>query len=181
MRDFGRLLLRVTLGGLLVGHGAQKLFGVFEGGGLEGTGQHFETLGLSPGREWARRAGMGEMTGGALTALGFLHPIGPIATLAPMIVAWVRAHGGRPIWITSGGAELPATNIAIAVSLAALGPGSLSMDHLFGIRVHPALTALAGAGIAAGTLMALSQPKPGESPSSADAENVAEPELIAAT
>src|SRR5438105_862646 len=101
MRDLGLLLLRATLGGLLMGHGAQKLFGMFEGHGIKGTGQFFESMGLSPGEHWARTAGAGEFGGGLLTALGFLHPIGPIATLAPMVVAWGRAHAGKPIWITS--------------------------------------------------------------------------------
>jgi putative oxidoreductase len=104
---------------------------------------------------------MGEFGGGLLTALGFMHPIGPIITLGPMSVAWGRAHWGKPIWITSGGAELPLTNMAIAIALMCTGPGKFSLDHLFGVRAHPALTLLAGAGVAAGTVVALSQPRPG--------------------
>ena len=37
-----RLLARATIGLLFVGHGTQKLFGWFGGGGAEGTGQFFE-------------------------------------------------------------------------------------------------------------------------------------------
>ena len=44
-----RLLARVTIGALFVGHGTQKLFGWFGGGGPEGTGKFFEELGLRPG------------------------------------------------------------------------------------------------------------------------------------
>jgi putative oxidoreductase len=36
--DLGLLVLRATFGSLLAGHGAQKLFGVFGGHGIEGTG-----------------------------------------------------------------------------------------------------------------------------------------------
>src|ERR1051326_5566121 len=122
MRDVGILILRLTLGGLLAGHGAQKLCGVMEGHGIEGTGKFFESLGLRPGQQWAMTAGLGESAGGVLTALGLLHPVGPIATLAPMMVAWGKAHWGKPIWVTSGGGELPATNIAIALALAFIGP-----------------------------------------------------------
>src|SRR4051794_29733763 len=114
MKDLGILTLRLTLGGLLAGHGAQKLFGAFDGHGIQGTGQFFEKLGLKPGERWAMAAGMGETAGGALTVLGFMHPLGPMATLAPMAVAWGRAHWGKPIWVTSGGGELPLTNISIA-------------------------------------------------------------------
>jgi len=160
MRDLGIFILRLALGGLLAGHGAQKLFGLFEGHGPEGTGQFFEGMGLQPGKQWAITAGLGEMGGGILTALGFLHPVGPITTLAPMVVAWGRAHWGKPIWVTSGGAELPATNIAIALALALIGPGKFSLDRMFGIRAHPALAMLASAGVAAGSLIALSQPRP---------------------
>ena len=44
--DLGLLLLRLVIGGLLVGHGAQKLFGAFGGHGLEGTGGCFASIGF---------------------------------------------------------------------------------------------------------------------------------------
>lgn len=163
-RDLGLFALRATVGGLLIGHGAQKLFGTFEGHGIQGTGQFFEQLGLHPGERWALTAGLGESAGGALTALGLAWPIGPIASLAPMVVAWRRAHWGKPIWVTSGGGELPLTNIAIGTALALTGPGRYSIDRMLGIRVHPAIAALATAGIAAGTLMALTQPTTAPAP-----------------
>ena len=160
MRDLGLLILRSSLGGLLMAHGAQKLFGKFGGHGLEGTGKFFQSLGFEPGEPWAFTAGMGEFGGGALTVLGFMHPLGPLTTIGPMAVAWARVHGGKPIFVTEGGGELPATNIAIAAGLAMIGPGRLSLDHLFGIRSHPLLGILAGAAVAGGTLIALSQPQP---------------------
>jgi putative oxidoreductase len=160
MRDLGLLLLRLTVGGLLAGHGAQKLFGAFEGHGIEGTGKFFERMGLAPGERWAFAAGLGEMGGGLLTALGFLFPIGPMTMLGTMAVAWGRAHWGKPIWATSGGAELPLTNMAVATALILIGPGRFSLDHLFGTRMPPAVSVLTAAGVAAGTLLALNQPRP---------------------
>jgi DoxX len=44
----GSLILRVAKGGLLAGHGAQKLFGWFEGHGLDGTGAWLESIGFRP-------------------------------------------------------------------------------------------------------------------------------------
>ena len=188
MQDLGPLILRLTLGGFLAGHGAQKLFGAFGGHGLEGTGHFMEQLGFRPGRQWALTAGLGEFGGGVLTAIGFLHPIGPITTLAPMTVAWLRAHRGKPIWVTAGGGELPVTNMAIALSLALMGPGKFSVDGLFRLRPHPALAILAGAAVAGGTLMALSQPvpepapPPDETPQPTESNTAAqEPNPVAAT
>src|SRR5919201_1225803 len=83
MQDVGLLLLRLTVGGLLAGHGGQKLFGWFSGPGLEGVGGMMEKLGLQPGQRWATIAGCGELGGGLCTALGFMHPVGPISMLAP--------------------------------------------------------------------------------------------------
>jgi putative oxidoreductase len=180
MRDFGMFILRMALGGLLAGHGAQKLFGAFEGHGIEGTGKWMESMGLRPGERWAFTAGLGEFGGGMLTALGFLYPVGPITTLAPMAVAWGRVHWGKPIWVTSGGGELPATNVAIAVALALMGPGKWSVDHIFGIKAHPLLAAFVSAGVAGGTLMALSQPTPEET-QSPQAQQTEQREPVAAT
>ena len=42
-----RFLARVIIGLLFVGHGTQKLFGWFGGGGLDGTSDMFDSIGLS--------------------------------------------------------------------------------------------------------------------------------------
>ena len=149
------LLLRAVTGGLLIGHGAQKLVGAFGGKGPEGTGQAFEKLGLQPGREWAEVAGASEVAGGSLTALGLLSPIGPIISTAPMVVAWRKAHGGKPIWSNQGGGELPVTNLTIAVALMVAGPGPISIDRLFGIKTPWWMSLLAISGTAAGIAIAL--------------------------
>ena len=129
------LILQVVLGGLLAGHGAQKLFGSFSGPGLEGTSGFMEMLGLKPGRPWAWLAGLSEFAGGVLTLLGFLNPIGPIGVIGSMAMATITAHGGKPIWVTEGGAELPVTNIAAATALVVNGPGKWSLDRALGIRL----------------------------------------------
>src|SRR5687767_13895981 len=63
MADLGLLGLRLTAGGLLAGHGAQKLFGKFGGYGLEGTAGWLESIGLRPGKPWATLAGASEFGG----------------------------------------------------------------------------------------------------------------------
>jgi putative oxidoreductase len=72
--DTGLLLLRLTLGLTLAAHGAQKLFGWFGGLGLEATGQGLAALGFHPGRRHALVAGLVEMTGGLLLAIGLATP-----------------------------------------------------------------------------------------------------------
>ena len=141
MRDIGLLILRLTMGGLLAGHGSQKLFGWFSGPGLKGTAGWLESLGLKPGTPWATVASASEFGGGTLTALGLLHPLGPIATMGGMVMATAKAHWGKPIWVTQGGAELPVINLAIALALTLTGPGCFSLDQVLGIRLPRVLVA----------------------------------------
>ena len=143
MTSVALLIIRLTVGGLLAGHGAQKLFGAFGGPGIQGTGGWLESMGLRPGQRWAGLAGLSEFGGGVLTALGFLNPIGPILALGSMLMATVKVHAGRPIWVTEGGAELPVTNMAVIGALVVAGPGRLSLDQVFGIRM-PRRVAVAG-------------------------------------
>ncbi len=163
MADLGLLALRATTGGLMMGHGAQKLWGLFGGYGLQGTAGWLESLGLKPGQTWALMAGGGEFGSGLLTALGFLSPIGPISMFGPMGTAWGVAHAGKPIWVTSGGAELPLTNLAVATALALTGPGRYSLDEALGIEVPAPVVALTALGVAAGvaaSLLGRSTPPP---------------------
>ena len=168
MTDLALLMLRVVTGGLLVGHGAQKLFGSFGGNGLSGTAAWLESMGLRPGVLWATGAGLGELVGGLLTLLGLGGPIGAILTGTSMKMATFKAHSGKPIWATAGGAELPVINAAVGTALIMTGPGRYSLDRLFGIKVPRWLTALValGAGITlvVGLLM---EPESSEEPAAA--------------
>ena len=159
------LILRLALGGLLSGHGAQKLFGHFEGPGLEGTSGWMESIGLRPGRLWAVLAGLSEFGGGVLMVLGLLNPIGPLGAIGSMVMATVKVHSDKPIWVTEGGAELPVTNMAIAAALMLNGPGKYSLDRALGIRWPRWLVAIIGLVIIALTVVVStrSAPPPQES------------------
>lgn len=135
MKDVSLLLLRGMTGTLMAGHGAQKLFGYGGGPGIEGTAGMMESMGMKPGKPWAALAGVSEFGGGALTALGFLNPLGPLGIIGAMSVATHKVHGTSPIWATEGGPELPVTNSAVAVAIAISGPGRYSLDRMFGIKL----------------------------------------------
>jgi putative oxidoreductase len=154
-QDLGLLALRLTTGGLLAGHGAQKLFGSFGGYGLDGTAGWLESLGLRPGKTWALMAGGGEFASGVMMSLGFLHPLGAISSVGPMAMAWAVAHAGKPIWVTSGGAELPLTNLAVATAVGLAGPGRYSLDEALGIKVPTSVVVGASIAVAAGVMVGL--------------------------
>ena len=128
--DAGLLLARLIVGLALAAHGSQKLFGWFGGYGISGTGGFFESLGFKPGAAFAAAAGLSELIGGLLIAVGFLGPVGPALIIATMLVAIFTVHISKGFWNTDGGWELPVTNIAAAIAFASFGYGALSLDAL---------------------------------------------------
>ena len=130
--DIGILLLRLTVGLALAAHGSQKLFGWFGGYGLEGTGQFMETLGFRPGRRHALAAGVVEIGGGLLLALGLLTPLGAALVASVMLVAVVTVHAKNGFFITSGGYEFNLVIGVAALTVAFTGPGTWSLDAAIG-------------------------------------------------
>ncbi len=149
MKNLALLILRVTVGALMAGHGAQKLFGWLDGPGLAGTGGWLGSMGLHPRKPYAIAAGASEFGGGVLTALGFLNPLGPLRAIGAMSMAIATVHWNKPIWSSSGGAELPVINAAAFLAIGIAGSGAYSLDNLFGIKLPrflliPGLLAVAG-------------------------------------
>jgi putative oxidoreductase len=140
--DLALLVLRLVVGLLFVGHGAQKLFGVFGGGGLEGTAGMFDNIGMRPGWLQARAAGTAEFVGGALLALGFFTPFAAAALIAVMTVAIITVHAPNGIWNTNKGYEFNLVMVATAFALAGAGPGGWSLDNAFGFDLNGVLWAV---------------------------------------
>ena len=123
---YNRIILRCTR--------CQKAFGWFKGGGPAGTGEFFEQIGLKPGKPLALLAGLAEFVGGILFLTGFLTPLASLLIIIPMIVAIKTVHGKNGLFSDKGGIEYNVVLIAIALGVTLTGPGSFSLDALFGLQ-----------------------------------------------
>ena len=123
-----RLVARMTIGLLFVGHGVQKLFGWFGGGGLDATAAGFESMGLRPGRRNAIFAGAAETAGGLMFAAGAATPVGGGRAVGVDDHARSRRCTGR----TASGTRRAATSTTSCSSrvfgLTENGPGGCSVD-----------------------------------------------------
>ncbi len=159
-----RFLARVVVGLLFFGHGAQKLFGWFEGGGPEGTGQMFESIGLKPGKRHALAAGAAEAGGGLLFAFGAATPLAAAALSSVMITAIKTVHWEKGVWSSQGGYEYNLVLLLGVFSFTENGPGLWSVDGAVGRPRWGAAWALAAlAAGAAGSAFVLGSADGGDS------------------
>ncbi len=140
--NVGLLILRVVIGLLFVGHGAQKLFGIWGGHGLAGTAGFFENIGLKPGRLHATAAGVMEFGGGLLLALGLFTPVAALTLIAVMTAAVISVHFAKGLWVTNGGYEYNLVLASVAFALADTGAGNWSLDHALSLSDHGVLWAI---------------------------------------
>jgi putative oxidoreductase len=152
--DVGLLAGRAILGSYLAAHGAQKLFGSFEGPGIDAVAGGFHKLGLKPGHVMARVAAVSELGGGLLTLTGAAYPLGPVAIAGTMAVASTTHRANGPFAMKQG-YELPLTNLAAALALAVAGPGRFSVDSIFGTRLPKWMAAATLAGAVAGSVASI--------------------------
>lgn len=128
MASIGLLLIRLVFGLTFAGHGAQKLFGWFGGHGLKGTAGWMESIGLKPGKAMAIAAGVSELVGGILFAVGLWTPFAALLMVVSMIVAIAKVHGPNGYWATQNGYEYNLAIIVVAIGVALIGPGQYALD-----------------------------------------------------
>jgi putative oxidoreductase len=159
LRDVAVLGARLALGGTMAAHGAQKMFGAFDGPGPQGTAKMLHSLGFRPSDRFATMNAAAEMTAGGLIALGALGPVGPAMLTAVMIVAIETVHRPKGFFNSQGGYEMNVMYLTSALLLANHGYGSLSFDELVGLQknMRPVYSWLAIAGAVAGAIGILSQ------------------------
>jgi len=127
------LALRLTLGAVFLGHGAQKAFGAFGGPGFAAASGFIGSLGLRPARFWTALAVGGELLAGLLFLLGLLTPVAGLLVLGTMAVAIAKVHGPKGFFVQNGGYEYNLVLIIAALAVALVGPGAFSLDHVLGL------------------------------------------------
>src|SRR5260370_25255438 len=147
--SIGFLLLRLVIGLTLAVHGTQKLFGWFGGPGLNRLTQGFEKQRFKPVWLWASLVIVGEVGGGVSLALGFLTPLGAAGIFGAMFMATFKSHWKNGFIVSKGGYEYTLVLMAVSLALGLIGPGSYSLDTLFGIVLPETLLfcVLAGASL----------------------------------
>lgn len=131
--DLAFLVLRVVAGLLIAGHGAQKVFGAFGGGGMAGTTAMVRKMGFQPAPLWAIVNAYAELVGGLALALGLFTGLAAAALTLNMVVVIWKAHWSRGFWNTKGGYEFPLTLAIIFAVIGLAGPGAYALDAAIGV------------------------------------------------
>lgn len=121
------LAIRLGVGGTLIAHGTQKLFGWFDGPGLDGQAEVFTAMGFPDGKRAAQLSGLAEAAGGASMLVGLGTGIGGAAAAGNMAVA-ASTDAPNGFFNHQGGFEYPALLGLASSALALGGPGKISLD-----------------------------------------------------
>ena len=132
-RDYGIALLRIAMGGLVLVHGAIKLF-IFTPAGTAG---YFASLGLPAALAYLTI--LIEVGGGLALIAGLYTRITSLALAVVMIGTIVTVHGAKGFLFSNagGGWEYPAFWAVALVAQALMGEGA------FALRFRPTQTAAA--------------------------------------
>ncbi|MCO6441855.1 MAG: DoxX family protein [Nitrococcus mobilis] len=124
MTNAGKLILRVTLGLLVLLHGIHKL--------LNGVGG-VEDMVVNAGLPWILAYGvfLGEIVGPILLIIGWYARIGALLIVMNMIFAFALAHMNMLFQLNAQGGwvlELQGMYLFTAITLALIGPGRFSIN-----------------------------------------------------
>ncbi|MEN5302739.1 MULTISPECIES: DoxX family protein [unclassified Pseudomonas] len=126
----GLSVIRILVGVIFMAHGAQKLFGLFGGYGLEGTGQWMESIGLAPGYLMALLSGSAEFFGGLALVIGLLARPAALALTVTLVVAIFSVHINNGLFMSNNGYEFALALLAGTVAVLIEGAGRFSVDRL---------------------------------------------------
>ena len=121
--------LRLAMGAVFIGHGAQKVLGSFGGPGFNAfTGGQTPFTFMRPTWFWLGAAAFSEFIGGILVLLGLFTRIGAFFIACTMLTAVAGVHFPAGFFMPRG-FEYPFTLLAIAIALLISGGGALSADR----------------------------------------------------
>jgi len=105
MKEWASLPLRLGLGIMFASHGAQKVFGLFGGPGLQKFTGVIKSLGFVPPGLFAGLAAYGELIGGTLLIVGLCTRIASVYLAVFIMIAGVRVHLAHGFFLQNGGVE----------------------------------------------------------------------------
>lgn len=120
--------LRLALGIIFIAHGAQKVFGVWDGPGLAKFTSFPAPLGMQPGWLWMGAAAFAELIGGVLILTGLLTRVGAALVAFVMLIAIFGVHWGA-FFSNNKGFEYPLSLLGMALALLIAGGGQASLDR----------------------------------------------------
>ncbi|GAF47625.1 DoxX family protein [Rhodococcus wratislaviensis] len=144
--NIGLLVMRLSIGGMLLVHGYNKIAGP---GGITGTAGWFVSLGIRPARLHARVASVNEIVIGVLLIAGFVFPLAVAAGVGVMLVAALTDHRGKGFFVFKGGWEYVGLVAAVLLAMACTGPGEWSLDGVIGWHLAGLAWALGAAVVGA--------------------------------
>jgi putative oxidoreductase len=139
-RDVALLVARVGLAWIFVFHGAGTLFSAFGGAGVHAQAVYFAHVAhLRPGTLFAVLGGIIECFGGAAVGLGILGRVAALGLVGDMVMAMITVTFGHGIIGNSAGSgyELNVALAALALVVAIMGTGRLSLDELLRRLIRP--------------------------------------------
>jgi putative oxidoreductase len=130
--DDATLLLRLTLGVVMLAHGLQKALGLFGGRGWEATVTGFASRGIP--EFVGHLVVLGESLGALLLIAGFLTRF-VAASFVLIMGGAVTVHWAGGFFAKDGGFEFPLVLLVLSVFYLLQGPERTSLDRLvFGTR-----------------------------------------------
>lgn len=127
--DLSLFVVRVTAGIIMAAHGAQKVFGMFGGMGLQTTVEKMGVLGYP--------VSVGECFGGLGLAVGFLTRFSAASNIVIMIGAIAMVHGANGFFLQDNGCEYNIALIGLLLPTLLAGPGRFSIGRLLPLPKQP--------------------------------------------
>lgn len=119
--DVSLLIIRVVVGVIFVAHGSQKLFGAFDGPGLNSVVEMMGPVGYL--------VTIGEFFGGLGLIVGFLTRFSAASLIVIMIGAIAMVHGKNGFFLSNQGFEYNLALIGLLAPILIAGPGRYGLGR----------------------------------------------------